>query len=101
VTMQHQTRTLNGKIFILLREHNPDCGALHKLASCDSLAPSSALDAAQRTIDNFLDSDIIVSISSASLRNRALRLTSRWRVKCMHQRVAVVPAMLSPAQIKM
>jgi len=43
------------------------------------------LDAAQKTIDNFLDSGIIDSIRIVSIRNSILRLISRWVVKCVRQ----------------
>jgi len=52
------------------------------------LTPYYVLDTAQKTIDNSLDSDIIVSIRIVSIRNRTSRLISRWVVKCVRQKVA-------------
>jgi hypothetical protein len=37
-----QTRTLNGRSSMLLCEHNPGCGALHKLAFCATSNPKGA-----------------------------------------------------------
>jgi len=59
-----------------------------------------------KTIDNFLDSGIMVSITVGStripfIRNRISRLISRWAVKCLSQGVVVVPTMLSRAHIEM
>jgi hypothetical protein len=53
----------------------------------------------RKFIDNFPDSSIMVYIRIAPIRNRPLRLTSRWVVKCMSQRVVVIAMMWSPAHI--
>jgi hypothetical protein len=52
-----------------------------------------------KNIDNFLDSGIRFYVRIAYLRRSYLRLTSRWVVKCVSQRVVVIAAMQSPAHI--
>jgi len=69
---------------------------LHNVAFCDSSTLQYVLDTAQRIIDNSLGSGII-----ASIRNSISRLISGWVVKCVRQKVAVVPSMLSSAHIDM
>jgi len=56
---------------------------LHNVAFCDSLTLWHVLDTAQQTVDNSLDSSIIVSIRRASRRNSTLRLISGWMVRCV------------------
>ena len=53
------------------------------------------------TIDNALESGIIVSRSTGSLRDSFFGLISRWVVKCMCHVIAVVPTMLIRAQVEM
>lgn len=65
------------------------------------MTPQYVLDTAQKTIDNVLDNSIIVSISSVSILDSALRLVSMWVVKCVRQKFAVVPTMFISVHIEM
>lgn len=66
------------------------------LPSADEIVRKS-----RKIIDNSFNSGIIASLRIASVRNRNSRLTSRWVVKCLLQRVAVVPTRPSKAHIEM
>ena len=53
------------------------------------------------TIDNALESGIIVYRSTGSLRDSSFSLISRWVVKCVCHVIAVVPTMLIRAHVEM